>query len=82
LRVKGQQEKVKSENVVNLYVLNTILGMFGGKNSSVNYKDIYGELQMKDYNFLTRKDFETREEFIKYLKEEVKPIREMLGEEE
>jgi len=76
----AEQEKIKRHGILNLYTLNTLISQATeGKSEGLNYDDIFGIEQLKDYNLKSRLDFENREDFDKYLVEVVIPLKKELG---
>jgi len=75
--------KWKRENLIELRKLNAYLGVNGSK-ETINFDDILGYKQMKDYNFKVMTDFVKdgkfdKENYDKYLKEVVIPTRKKEG---
>jgi hypothetical protein len=84
LHIENQafEMKFKREHILDLQLLNVALSFGGAK--SVNYDDILGYQQMKDFNLKNITNFNKdgnfqKEEWEKYLKDVVIPIRVKLG---
>lgn len=69
IRLEGYFEKVKKNNIVNLYTLNAIRNLFGD-NGTITFDEIFN---VDVQEWLTREDFESMEEYQEYLKTEYVP---------